>query len=342
MPLPLIFIGIAAVTGATGIGTTIKAGVDQVHANSLNSDANIRVERAATRLDSLRKQCGKTLEALGAEKIFVLNGNMVSFVNEFQKLKNVDFTDSVGLSELSRFHIDQKEFEEMKGMTNFAASVSSGLAAGAAGGALAAFGAYGAASTFAVASTGTAISTLSGVAASNATLAFFGGGSLAAGGLGVAGGTAVLGGLVAGPALLVLGMITSAKAGKNLEKAKANALIADETCEELENGVQQCIAIRRRTNMFYCLLARLDSYFLPLLQKMKDIIREEGTDYSAYTSESKKTIAAAASIAVSIKAVLDVPILSETGDLTEQSEIMTETTKTTLTKLDRLNGRIDR
>lgn len=37
MPLPLLFIGIAAVTGATGIGTTIKAGVDQAHAHLLTN-----------------------------------------------------------------------------------------------------------------------------------------------------------------------------------------------------------------------------------------------------------------------------------------------------------------
>lgn len=70
---------------------------------------------------------------------------------------------------------------------------------------------------------GTAISALSGVAASNATLAFFGGGSLAAGGLGMAGGAAVLGGLVAGPALLVMGVIIGAKGGKNLEEAKTQS-----------------------------------------------------------------------------------------------------------------------
>lgn len=334
MPLPLLFIGIAAVTGATGIGTTIKAGVDQTKANHITSDANERVERAALRLDDLRKQCGQTLDALGGEKLFVLNGNMTEFVNEFQKLKNVDFSDSVGLSELSKFHVDQKEFEEMAEMTSFAASLSTGIASGAAGGALAAFGAYSAASSLALASTGTAISTLSGVAASNATLAFFGGGSLAAGGLGVAGGTAVLGGLVAGPALLVLGIITSAKAGKNLENAKANAAIADETCEELETGAFQCISIRRRTNMFYCLLARLDAYFLPLLHKMKEIIKTEGTNYTCFIPESKKVIASAASIAVSIKAVLDTPILSESGELTEESKLICSSTEQTLKRVN--------
>ena len=320
MPIPLIFIGIAAVTGATGIGKTIKAGVDQSKAKQINTDANDRIDNAVARLDILRKECGTALEDLGSEKVFVLNENMVTFVNDFQKIKNVDFRDSVGLSELSKLHIDQKEFEELGQLTNFAFELSKGTVAGAAGGAMTAMGAYSAAGALATASTGTAISTLSGAAASNATLAFFGGGSLATGGLGMAGGAAVLGGLVAGPALLVMGLITGAKAGKNLENAKANLAQADEICEELEVGADQCIAIRRRTTMFYHLLARLDAKFLPLIYRMQEVMRDEGDDYSLYTPEAKKVVVSAASIAVTIKAVLDTPILTESGELTEESK----------------------
>ena len=40
MPLPLVFIGIAAVTGATGAVATVKAGVDQLHAKNINYDAD--------------------------------------------------------------------------------------------------------------------------------------------------------------------------------------------------------------------------------------------------------------------------------------------------------------
>lgn len=320
MPFPLIFIGIAAVTGATGIGKTIKAGVDQSKAKQINTDALDRVDAAVERLDILRKECGEALVALGNEKVFVLNENMMTFVKDFEKLKNVDFRDSVGLSELSKMHIDQKDFEELGQLTNFAFELSKGGVAGAAGGAATAMGAYGAAGLWASASTGTAISALHGAAATNATLAFFGGGSLASGGLGMAGGTAVLGGLVAGPALLVMGIITGAKAGKNLENAKANLAQANEICEELEVGADQCIAIRRRTTMFYHLLARLDAKFLPLIYQLKEVIEKEGYDYSLFTPEAKKTVIAAASIAVTIKSVLDTPILTEDGSLTEESK----------------------
>ena len=159
-----------------------------------------------------------------------------------------------------RYHID---FEDLKELGNFALEVAGGASAGAVGGALTAIGAYGAATTFASASTGTAISTLSGIAAQNATLAFFGGGSLASGGLGMAGGMMVLGGLVAGPALMVMGLITSAKTQEKLENALANKAQADEIVESLNAASYQCSAIRRRSYMFYNLLAHMDSYFLP-------------------------------------------------------------------------------
>ena len=319
MPLPILFIGIAVATGAVGIGKTTKAGFDQHNAKRLNENSDERMEEAANKLNTYRNQCEKSLEMLGEEKLFVLNGNISAFMDTFTQIKNVDFTESLGLNELNKLAIDKKDFQELGEMRNFAVSLSSGFAAGMTGGALAAFGAYSAASTFAAASTGTAIASLSGAAASNATLAFFGGGSLASGGLGIAGGTAVLGGLVAGPALLIMGMIVEAKAGKNLEEAKANAAEATVYCEQMEAGVEQCIAIRRSTDMFYSLLAILDSRFLPLIHRMQKVVAKEGYDYSKYSIESKKEIAAAASMAVSIKAVLDTPLLTDEGNLTDSS-----------------------
>ena len=202
--------------------------------------------------------------------------------------------------------------------------MAGGASAGAAGGALTALGAWGAAQTLAAASTGTAISSLSGVAATNATLAFFGGGSLATGGLGIAGGTMVLGGLVAGPALLVMGLITGAKAQEKVEKSLENKAQADEIVESLKTVSFQCSSIRRRASMFYNLLAHIDSLFLPQVWNMEDVVKNEGTDFRMYTPESKKKIAVAAVTAKSVKAVLDTPILKEDGELTAESAAVEE------------------
>lgn len=319
MPLPLLFIGIAAATGLAGAGKTVKAVVDNTNANKINTAANEGVDNARKRLEQQRGAVAQSLEKLGEEKLQILAGTVTSFVSAFEKIKNIDFTSSVGLEELEKLHIDQKDFEELKELGNFAIQVAGGVTAGAAGGALTAIGAYGAAQTFAAASTGTAIASLSGAAATNATLAFFGGGSLAAGGLGMAGGMMVLGGLVAGPALLVMGLITGAKSQEKLDQALINKAQAEEIMEALHVASDQCSAIRRRAYLFYSLLAHLDTYLLPLVWQMEDIIAKEGTDYRTYSPESQKVIMAAASNAGSVKAVLDVPILTDDGSLTEQS-----------------------
>ena len=291
MPLPLFFIGAALATGAIGGEKTIQAAMDNSRAKKINMIANDNVESARTELERQRQETGLSLDQLGKIKLDVLDHDVLDFVTTFEKIKNTDFQSSIGLDELKDLHIDQNTFTELKELGNFALEVAGGASAGAVGGALTAIGAYGAATTFASASTGTAISTLSGIAAQNATLAFFGGGSLASGGLGMAGGMMV-----------------------------ANKAQADEIVESLNAASYQCSAIRRRSYMFYNLLAHMDSYFLPQVWKMQDIVASEGIDYRAYTPQSKKCIATAASTACTIKAILDTPILTAEGELTEASQ----------------------
>ena len=76
--------------------------------------------------------------------------------------------------------------------------------------------------------------------------------------------------------------------------------------------------------MLYNVLAHLDSLFVPQIWKMEDIVEKEGVDYREYSQDSKRAVAAAASTACSIKAVLDTPILTEEGELTEASKQITD------------------
>lgn len=320
MALPLLFIGVAAATGSFGVGSTIKAGVDANKAKSLNQTANEIVQNSTEWLNAQRLACGNSLTQLGKEKVYILNSTTARFLDSFQQIKNVDFKESEGLEELQKFHLDENTFTEMQSLTKFAGFIAEGSIAGAAGGALAGFGAYSAAQALAVASTGTTISSLSGAAATNATLAFFGGGSIAAGGGGIAAGTVILGGFVAGPALMVMGLVTGGAAKKNLNKAHTNMAEAVQTAAQLNKAGLQCETIRRRTYMFYNLLARLDAYFLPLIYKMENIVKNEGYDYQKYSKESQGLISSCVSVVVSVKSVLDTPLLTDDGLLTDESE----------------------
>lgn len=327
MPIPFLFIAAGAGAAALGIGKSIKAGVDQKEANDTNERAQDIVQEATDSANNARKNSGEAITHLGRTKIKILDDSMRPFISSFEKLHNVDLTDSVGLEELQKFRIDQQAFDELKEMQAMATSIIGGVASGAAIGAITAFGAYGGAMAFGAASTGTAIASLSGIAATNATLAFLGGGSLAVGGLGMAGGAAVLGGLVAGPALAVMGFIVGAKASANKDRAYSNLTQAKEFREEMETVKSVCKGIRMRANMFERLLLKLNAVFSPLAYSLDQLIIESGTDYSKFSDEEKATVAASMSIAGAIKAVLDTPILTDSGKLTPESETIADSIK---------------
>lgn len=326
MPIPFLFIGIGA-SAALGIGKSIKAGVDQKEANDTNDRAKRIIDDATKNVNQSREASRKAVADLGQEKAYVLKGSMDSFLKSFKKLHNIDLEESVGMSELKEFKFDKKSLGELEEMSSMAGALLGGVASGAAMGAITAFGAYGAATIFGTASTGTAIATLSGAAATNATLAFLGGGALSIGGLGVAGGTAVLGGLVAGPALAVLGFVVGAKASANRDAAYSNLAKAKEFEEEMKTARSLCCGIRMRATMFQRLLLKLNAIFEPIVASLERVIAESGTDYSKYTNTQKATVAMALSVAGTIKAVLDTPILTKEGTLTKESQQIADSTQ---------------
>lgn len=329
MPLPLL-IPIIITAGSTlfGVGKGVKAAKDTSKANDLNQKANQIVEKAKFRLETSRKRTKGALESLGRKKIHVLEVPMARFVDLFGMLKNVKLENSAGLEELGKLHFDKADFKQLQQMSRMASSMTGGLLGGTVAGGVAAFGAYGATTMFAAASTGTAISALSGVAATNATLAWLGGGALAAGGLGVAGGMMVLGGLVAGPALAVLGLVAGGKAAANLDKARSNLAEARKIEAQLDVLLSASEAIGRRASLFEEAFNRLEEFLNPLLDGLKAIIREEGTNWKSLSEESRKQIAVLAALAKSTKTLLDTPILDTNGNLTRESgEILGLATK---------------
>ena len=73
MPLPLLFIGIAAATGGLGVGKTIKAGVDSYSASNINKSANQIVEESTNYINAQRMACGDSLKQHEKEKVFMDN-----------------------------------------------------------------------------------------------------------------------------------------------------------------------------------------------------------------------------------------------------------------------------
>ncbi len=320
MPLPVLFIGVgAAVMGLGGVGGAAKGVADGMQARKVNDEAQGRVERAKARLDAARTKDERALEEFGALKVSVLDDTVSDFLETFGKIKNVDFGE-VDLSDgIGDAPVDAGSLQELAALGAVAADLAGGGAAGLVGGALAAFGSYGAAQALACASTGTAISALSGAAATNATLAWFGGGALASGGFGMAGGVMVLGGIVAGPALLVMGAVAGMEGAKSLETAWANDAESRAVAATLGVEEAKCVAIRRCIYQLYGLLCSLDTRFRAAVDELEAVVASEGTDYRSYSEGARGVVVRAASLASSVKAVLDVPVLDKDGSLTEES-----------------------
>lgn len=308
MPLPLLLIAGAAVAGTIGVAKTVDAVNTQSKANDINESAQDIVDTAKAYMELSREQSEYALKSLGQCKVDVLNESITVFINDFKKIKNIPNSNS-NIDDKEDMVLDNQELEELSNV----AMLASSLLQGAAGGAIVAFGAYNAAMALATASTGTAIAGLSGAAATNATLAFFGGGSIAAGGLGIAGGTAVLGGLVAGPALVILGVVASSKANANLEDARSNLAKAKAFEAEIKAAVVESTAIRRTASMLTRVLISLDIMFKPLVLELHNIISNSGVDYAQFSLEERESIRKAASLARAIKSVLDVSVLTEDG-----------------------------
>ena len=79
--------------------------------------------------------------------------------------------------------------------------------------------------------------------------------------------------------------------------------------------------------MFVRLLIRLDSIFSSLIFNMENIIKDSGIDFSTYSQKDKEKIAAAVSTAIAIKSILDTPILTKEGKLTDESAKLAEEVK---------------
>lgn len=324
MPIPFILGGIAAVAAGYGVKKGLDAKEDMEEAEELAEYAQDMANEAEERIEKARKNTSKAIENLGRTKISILSTSMKQFVQNFSRIKNVNFKDSVGMEELKDFTPDSVDFSNLEKASFKAADLASGGLGGVAAGSLMALGTYGAVGSAVLGATtataGTAIAGLSGAAATNATLAWLGGGALSAGGFGMAGGMMVLGGLVAGPALAIGGAFMASKAKEALYEAEENYDKARAFNEQSKNIASSLNAIKKRAGQIDSVLQRLDAYFATGNETMKGIIAKSGTNWNRYSEENKKSIGACAMLAKTMKIILDTSLLSENGKLSPDAD----------------------
>lgn len=321
MPLPLLIPVAVGLAGLFGVSKAVQAVARNREADDAQKTAAEVVEAAEKALESGKDSCNTTLRTYGEKKIEALNTSIKAFIDLYGQLKNVRLGPSEELQRLQIGAFSEIDLAELQHTCSFAKQLAGGVLTGTGAGALTAFGAYSGTMALASAGTGAAISGLSGVAATNATLAWLGGGTLAAGGYGIAGGTMVLGALVAGPALLVLGSVLSARAGKKLDDALANLEKATTYESEVNLVLDKLKAIVEVTVVGRDLVTEISTRLNDANGALRTLIELQGVDYSTYGEPARNIVFRTVTMAQLLKKVIDTPILNEDGALAEETLI---------------------
>lgn len=339
MPFPALLIPIVlggAAVAAAGYG--VKKGFDAKEkfdrAETLSNEAKSTYNRAVTNLENMRATTQSHLEGLGRLKYAVYSNDLCRFVDVFGRIKNIDFTDP-DLNVDPDLIMRQQELADIRDVTIRMTEMVTGAAGAAIGGAFAGVGAFGLAGVVGTASTGAAISGLAGAAATNATLAWFGGGALAAGGFGMAGGMAVLGGIVAGPVLLVGGLLLDSKADEALADARSNMRKARAAAEAMESACSAARAILERVKEIHSVLEELSAEFGKRVDALEALVGRD-TDYRSYSRQEKALVGAAAAFARTVKNVMETPVFDDAGVVTEESRRMLGTARDFLRTLEKM------
>ena len=320
MPIPII-IGVAAVAaGLYGAKKGVSGAIDHSNAKDVNSDASSMVESANQAMEDQRDSTNTMLKDYGRRKLQAYSGVIHEFVENYQKLQNVEVSQSSELDKLNVGDFSNNTLQVLRQDYQALKDAGFGVGTGLSGGAVLAFGAYNGTMLLATASTGTAISSLGGVAATNATLAWLGGGSLAAGGYGMAGGMMVLGGIVAGPALAVFGHILGSKGEEALNNAKRNMEQAITLCDQAELMAAKLKAIEEITALANTVFSKVSSQLYWAVSDLKRVIENHGVDCNNYTDESNGIVLRSVKLVQLLKAMIDTPILDKDGNLVLSTE----------------------
>lgn len=331
MPVPFLLGLGAVIAGAAGVGGHINAKETNEQAQRVSDDAQRLYNNAKASLATAQNKTEQSLLSLGYRKKNVLETSMKQFLKSFQKVKKVNFIETEGLKEISRFVIDNQGALEIQRMTDIYENSFKSGAAGAAAGTVIALAASGSLPivTGALTTAGTAI--MAGEFSAAAGLA---GSALAFG----ASMTPLV--AIASPVVLFTGISASIKADENLEKARVMYSKAESAAEQMKTSETLCYAISKRSEMFDELLLNLNSMFAECSGIMEGMIRKkEGSiikkklSSEDFTDDEIKLIAVTRALAGAVKAVIDTPILSKDGEISNESQTVYDTVNSELPKL---------
>lgn len=321
MPLPiLLLVGAAAI----GVGAQVDAKKTNKRAQEIVEEAESLYYSSKHSLEVAQRQTEESLLKLGNTKKQVLETSVNQFLSAYERIKNIELSESVGLDEIKNFTLEKQDALQLREMSDIYQSTFSSGAAGVATGAVIALAASGSlpivTGTLSVAGTALAageISVAAGLAGSALSL----------------GATMTPLAAIVAPAMLFSGISASMKADENLEKAQTMYAEAQAASEQMKTSEVLCGAIADRADMFDNLLHDLNSLFSyctamldGVTRKKMGILRNKTVDAQTFTEDELKLVAVTRSLAGAVKAVIDTPILTSEGAVSNESNIIYEDT----------------
>ncbi|MDO4721118.1 MAG: hypothetical protein Q4A78_10690 [Peptostreptococcaceae bacterium] len=318
MPLPAI-LGLAALgAAALGIGAQMDAKETNERAQEVADEAKDLYNNSKRSLEVAQRKTETSLLNLGHSKKQVLETSVNQFLIAYERIKNIELSESVGLDEIKNFTLEKQDVLQLREMSDIYQSTFSSGTAGAATGAVIALAASGSlpvvTGTLSVAGTALVAGEI-GMAAGLAGSALSFGAAmtpLAA---------------IAAPAMLFSGISASIKADENLEKAQTMYAEAEAASEQMKTSEVLCEAIADRADMFDNLLNELNemfSYCTAMLdgvtKKKMGVFKNKTVDAKTFTEDERKLVAVTRSLAGAVKAVIDTPILTSEGVVSDKSE----------------------
>ncbi|MGV9747785.1 hypothetical protein ACWDTG_23190 [Rhodococcus zopfii] len=307
--IPVALIAAGALTGGSGVALGGKGAWDLKKADGLIKAARSRYETRYEETESCVAETNERIAELGTQQKHAIETVVVRFVEFLRRNERK-------VKESQRVLADGVESDQVRVAGGEKLSVDAVAWLGGMLGSAVAYGGTSVAVTttatsIGVASTGAAISGLSGVAATNATMAWLGGGSLAAGGGGMAAGAAALNFVTIGPALLVGGAMVKGQGKKALTQAREVEAKVAVGITELDETETRLAAVASRADEISSLLDQLTMKAIAAL----DELESEPFDPVAHAPRLQR----AAQLAKAVGEVAAVPIVDDSGDLTERS-----------------------
>ncbi|EMG95696.1 hypothetical protein HMPREF1401_00818 [Helicobacter pylori GAM120Ai] len=142
-------------------------------------------------------------------------------------------------------------------------------------------------------------------------------GGLAASGLA---GAAVLGGLVAGPALAILGAISTDEMEKKRDDAKAYLSQVEAAVKKADAMIDNIQAVRKVVDLFTEQITKLDALFFSLSQGTIATMKKHHYDTSLYNQKEKDQLCVTVSTLMTLSAFLKVLIMDEHQKLNEKAQ----------------------